>query len=143
MAYTTINSVQELPHNAIIFKHSTTCGTSAKAKMALDELSKQHDIYLLVVQENRELCKEIEVKYGVRHESPQVLVLEKGRVAAVFNHWHIDGESIVKAFEARHSHWCNSYLVVTNHNLYKLFSLPFHCTTVLRHFKRKGFHVLS
>jgi bacillithiol system protein YtxJ len=70
----------------LIFKHSTTCGTSAQAYDEVDDylrgVAGVH-VHLLDVRAARPLAREIAVRFGVRHESPQVLLLVDGRV-----HWH-------------------------------------------------------
>ena len=48
----------------------------------------------MVVQEQRELSNEIAEKLSITHESPQVIVLEKGSVKTVFNHHDIQKEKI-------------------------------------------------
>ena len=94
----------ELEPDQIIFKHSLTCGTSAYAKQFIDELSQTEDVIFLVVQKERELSREIAEKLGIKHESPQLIIVRRGRVAAVFNHWHITKDAVDAVLVAEHSH---------------------------------------
>lgn len=65
----------------IIFKHSHLCPFSGAAKReiaAFLENNEQTFEYELVnVIENRERSDEIEQKYGIPHESPQVIILDE------------------------------------------------------------------
>ena len=67
---------RSLERPVVIFKHSTTCPISAAAYYEMEEF--EGEVVLVEVQRARELSREIEKQTGVRHESPQVLILEKG-----------------------------------------------------------------
>ena len=79
----------------VVFKHSTTCPISAAA---YDEMSRfDGDVALVEVQRNRSLSKDIEQKTGVAHESPQVLVLRKGKVVWEASHWNVKADAVQQA----------------------------------------------
>jgi bacillithiol system protein YtxJ len=64
----------------IYFKHSTRCPISAAAKMEMDSFL-EHDtgkipFELIDIISNRERSNEIEEKYGIEHESPQVILVD-------------------------------------------------------------------
>jgi len=65
----------------MIFKHSTSCSIS---KMALNRTESRWDLndqitpHYLDLLNNRELSNQIAQDYKVNHESPQVLIIEKG-----------------------------------------------------------------
>ena len=60
-------------HPAILFKHSNSCGISS---LALKEMSKlPHPVGLITVQKFRELSDEVERRYALTHETPQVLIV--------------------------------------------------------------------
>jgi len=78
---------QERPQ--LIFKHSATCGTSAMVlRMFSSSVDPQgdHDLYFLTIQANRELSRAVEDTFGVRHESPQLLILDKGEITFHASH---------------------------------------------------------
>ena len=79
----------------VIFKHSLTCPISAAAfdQMELFEGS----VSLIEVQKARELSNEIEARLGVRHESPQVIVLRNGQVVWNASHFKITSDAVAKA----------------------------------------------
>jgi bacillithiol system protein YtxJ len=66
----------------IIFKHSTSCSISAMAKKRLEDgmtqIQTMADIYYLDLLAFRKISNEIEKRFGVIHESPQVIILKNG-----------------------------------------------------------------
>lgn len=84
----------------LIFKHSASCGIS---RMVLDRFGASYDpqwecdLHFLVVQANRELSKAIADKFGVRHESPQLLIIRDGQVG-----FHTSHGAIVDSDLGRH-----------------------------------------
>lgn len=74
----------------LIYKHSTTCGISS---MVLHMFTKGYEfdeerahMYFLDIHRNRELSNNIARKFQVRHESPQLIILNKGQVTAHASH---------------------------------------------------------
>lgn len=82
-------------HPIVIFKHSNTCPTSARAydkmKQALtDEVIPYKRTYLVIVQNSRRVSDYIEEKTGITHESPQVIVIKDGIAVYDASHGTID-----------------------------------------------------
>lgn len=71
----------------VIYKHSFTCGTSIMAKPVVEEIMEEFeddaDFYFVNVKQNRPISNYITKVTGVRHESPQILIVHKGEV-----YWH-------------------------------------------------------
>lgn len=67
-----------------LFKHSNTCDLSAMAKLEMATVDVP--VFELVVQTARPLSNHIEAHFGIRHESPQVILLHLGK--AIFNASH-------------------------------------------------------
>lgn len=67
-----------------LFKHSNTCDLSAMAKQEMATVD--IPVFELVVQTARPLSNHIEAHFGIRHESPQVIILHQGK--AIFNASH-------------------------------------------------------
>lgn len=69
----------------ILYKHSPTCELSQWAARELARLVDEDDvtIHQVDVLQQRPLSRAIETHFGVRHESPQLLIIEDGTVA-----WH-------------------------------------------------------
>lgn len=84
----------ELPQ--VIFKHSSACPISLGAfeslKLAEEAGAVPQDIHMLVVQVSPELSAQIAEESGVQHESPQLLVLNEGKVVFHANHYEITGD---------------------------------------------------
>jgi thioredoxin 1 len=85
----------------VIFKYSRTCGTSAAA---LDELLEhlEHarlDVHyaMVTVQTERELSDLIAQRLGVRHETPQALLIVDGRVAWSASHFRVNADALQAA----------------------------------------------
>ncbi len=74
----------------IVFKHSTACSISSRAYREMEKV--QADVNILVVQSAREISRELATLTGVRHETPQVIVLRDGR--AVWNASHFDVQAV-------------------------------------------------
>jgi bacillithiol system protein YtxJ len=106
---TPIHGLDELDHALgesrhrplVLFKHSYSCGVSAEA---LDELLahlavKRGDArYAMVtVQTHREVSNAIAARLGVRHETPQALVVRDGRVIWSASHFRVNAEALEKA----------------------------------------------
>ncbi len=74
---------------AVLFKHSRTCPVSFMAQAQVKRFAAQHPevpVYTLVVQDDRELSRQVVEWTGIRHESPQVFVLRRGTVVASASH---------------------------------------------------------
>ena len=79
----------------VIFKHSLTCPISAAAYNQMEEFA--GEVSLIEVQRARELSREVEDRLGVRHESPQVIVLRNGQVVWNASHFDITVDAVNQA----------------------------------------------
>jgi bacillithiol system protein YtxJ len=74
----------------VLYKHSTQCGICDGAIEEIQEFLKGHpasaEFYYLDLLAHRDVSNAIAQRLGVKHESPQAIVLEAGKVAAVLNH---------------------------------------------------------
>jgi bacillithiol system protein YtxJ len=86
----------------VILKHSNTCpislGAYERIKEVEDEDLIDQDIHLLIVQNSRELSDKIAEDTDVKHESPQILVMRKGKVVYHASHEEVVGDKLVEAF---------------------------------------------
>lgn len=77
---------------AILFKHSLTCPISAHAYQEMQEFTAAHKdapFYIIKIQDARQVSNTIAERTGVKHESPQVIVLEKGKPVWHASHFDI------------------------------------------------------
>ena len=81
----------------IVFKHSNSCGISARAYTNLTRLSRP--LGIVIVQKARAVSDELEKRTGVAHETPQLLILNKGEVAWTASHGQIKAEAVEAALE--------------------------------------------
>jgi bacillithiol system protein YtxJ len=85
-----VSESAEVP--VIIFKHSTRCAIS---RMALKNFEGEYTIdaekakpYFLDLLEHRDISNEIANRFGVMHQSPQLILIKDGK--AVYNTSHSD-----------------------------------------------------
>lgn len=80
-------------HPILIFKHSATCGVSAQAHEELltlvDDPAWVTEIFLVPVQSSRDVSSEIARRFGLRHESPQILLVQAGVVRWHASHFRV------------------------------------------------------
>ena len=85
---------------SIIFKHSPTCPVSLFAHREVSRFCQTQPgapVYLISVRRQREVARHVSQLTGVRHESPQVVVLRRGDVLAAASHHEITAEWIASA----------------------------------------------
>lgn len=70
----------------IFYKHSSSCGISGGVFQIISDVDAQ--INMVVVQNAPDLSDTIAERTGVRHESPQTIVVKKGK--AVYHASHYD-----------------------------------------------------
>lgn len=74
----------------ILFKHSTSCGLSGmmlrRFEKQWNSVGDQVDFYLLDLIRYRELSNEVAHRFGVPHQSPQLLILDKNGVLKQASH---------------------------------------------------------
>jgi bacillithiol system protein YtxJ len=89
----------------LLFKHSRTCGVSCEA---LDELHAHVEraevragYKLITVQSHRRLSEEAAARLGIRHETPQAILLREGRPVWSASHFRITKrqlDGVLKSF---------------------------------------------
>jgi bacillithiol system protein YtxJ len=87
----------------LLFKHSRTCGVSCEA---LDELHAHVEdsegaasYKLITVQSHRQLSNEAAARLGVRHETPQAILLRHGRPVWTASHFTITKDRLDDVLE--------------------------------------------
>ena len=85
----------------VIFKHSTSCGTSARAKYLLEQdwssLMYHVDFYYLDLFAFRSVSNAVAKEFGVIHHSPQLIVIHKERVIYHTSHHMISIDALNEA----------------------------------------------
>ncbi len=102
MTYEKIVTVEEFEKIAaknsfVIFKASMTCNVSQDAFKEYETFMEKNpniNSCYLYVQEARPLSNDIAQRYGIKHESPQVLYIKDGKVIWNESHWRITEETL-------------------------------------------------
>lgn len=85
----------------LVFKHSYTCGISAEAlDQLIDHLNERKvdaQYKIVTVQTHREISNAISSKLGVRHETPQALLVRGGKVVWSASHFRVTADAVDKA----------------------------------------------
>lgn len=83
----------------IVFKHSNACSISARAYREMEKFEGQ--VNLLEVQSAREISRELANLTGIRHETPQVIVLRDGKAVWNASHFDVTARDVAKALESQ------------------------------------------
>lgn len=73
----------------LLFKLSMTCFSSLSAKKELQALQTELPIHVVIVQMDKQVSKAVEQDLGVKHESPQLLIVKDGKGIWQATHYHI------------------------------------------------------
>jgi bacillithiol system protein YtxJ len=82
-----------------IFKHSTRCSVSRMAlKQFENEFNNSDKVtpYFLDLIEYRAISNEIATRFGVTHQSPQLILIKEGKAIYNVSHSDIDAEELGK-----------------------------------------------
>lgn len=100
-----IEQLTTLSHErpALIFKHSTACPTSSRSyrlyRDYVESAPPDADVLFaeIYVIENRSVSNAVAERFGVRHESPQALLISNGESTWHASHWEITEEAMDEA----------------------------------------------
>jgi bacillithiol system protein YtxJ len=92
-----LNEIMDLSNEkaVLIFKHSTSCSIS---RFALKQFENEFDLegkitpYFLDLLNRRDISNEIAVRFGVEHQSPQILLIKNGKTIYATSHSDIDAK---------------------------------------------------
>ena len=101
---TTLHQLEEIEDKSatvpvVIFKHSTRCSIS---RMALKNFERESgddfpaERYYLDLLSHRAISNAIAERFGVMHQSPQILLISGGRCAYDASHSQIDAQDTTK-----------------------------------------------
>jgi bacillithiol system protein YtxJ len=81
----------------IVFKHSNACSISSRAYREMEKLD---GVNILEVQSAREISRELANLTGIRHETPQVIVLRDGKAVWNASHFDVTAADVMKAVQS-------------------------------------------
>ena len=76
----------------VLLKHSMTCGISSGVYREVENVA--GDVNVVVIQTHRHVSNEIAARTGLRHESPQAIVLRDGIPVYHASHYDIEAGHI-------------------------------------------------
>ena len=76
----------------LLFKHSNSCGISAGVFREVSMVDSE--INIVVVQTDRHISNEIARRMGIKHESPQAIVMKDGEAVYHASHYDITADDI-------------------------------------------------
>ncbi|MDQ6665140.1 MAG: bacillithiol system redox-active protein YtxJ [Acidobacteriota bacterium] len=79
----------------ILFKHSNACPVSWAAYSEVRRFQRarpEMPVHLVSVRQERELARYIVERTGIRHESPQIIVVRRGAVVGTGSHGEITSD---------------------------------------------------
>ena len=82
----------------VIFKHSNSCGISSAAYSEMEKL--ENPVNLLEVQSAREFLRQLADLTGIRHETPQVIVLKDGKAVWNASHFDVKASAVSQALQS-------------------------------------------
>lgn len=86
----------------VLFKHSPLCGTSSRARKQVAAFAEQHTaipVFVVDVVEERNVSRYISERLGIRHQSPQVIVMRDGRAIWNASHFRVTTRAITREVE--------------------------------------------
>jgi len=87
----------------LFLKHSTTCPISADAfkeyQAFLESAGEALGVYIVKVIESRDISNQIAEETGVKHESPQIFLIQNKEVLWHTSHSDITADSISQALQ--------------------------------------------
>lgn len=97
-----MDSPMSLPSHAyfLVYKHSPWCGLSARARREVERFRRERaDVPVVEVDviHERALSDDLEARLGVRHESPQVILVVGGRPRWHASHGRVTADAIASA----------------------------------------------
>ena len=102
-----INTTEELDNlfqksfdePVMLFKHSLTCPISAGVYREVSQTDA--DINIVVMQNARNISNQIAERTGIRHESPQAIVLKDGKAVYHASHYDITADEISEKLKVK------------------------------------------
>jgi bacillithiol system protein YtxJ len=79
----------------ILFKHDTMCPISAAAFRELSQMG--GDVALIDVERHKDVAQELAARTGIAHESPQVIVWNRGRARWSASLYDITHDAVARA----------------------------------------------
>lgn len=84
----------------VLYKHSATCPLSTRARRAVQPIAEGAvPTYEVVVQQARPVSQQISTELGIRHETPQVLIVHHGTPVFETSHGAVTTAAVHEALQ--------------------------------------------
>ena len=87
---------------AVLYKHSTRCGVSSGSLIEMRQFAERHPdvpVYIIDVVADRDIARRSADATGVRHESPQVILLVAGHAVWNTSHFSVSCPRLERAID--------------------------------------------
>ena len=114
MTPTTLDPVRDIAHlealiasssdrPLLLFKHSRSCGTSHEAidelHAHLAEAPRDATYAIVTVQGQRDLSDAIALRFHLRHETPQAILVRDGQMVWSASHFRVTADAVARAID--------------------------------------------
>lgn len=93
-------------NKGVVLKHSTQCPISSRAHEHLQTVLDNHEqvtaIRVLVI-EQRDVSQALAAEYDIVHQSPQIRIVDDGKITEVLNHMAINKKAIEQSLNLANS----------------------------------------
>ena len=81
----------------VVFKFSSSCNSSSSLRERFETMMAKYPliIYLVTARSEPVLSRKIAEHFQIKHESPQIVVIEKGKVVYSADHDNIDIKAVL------------------------------------------------
>ncbi len=92
-----VDQLMEQSHTApvLVFKHDPFCAISAAAHRQLEQLAQ--DVPTIDVAHNNDVAQDFAARTGVKHASPQAILLRNGQAVWSASHFAITADAVIAA----------------------------------------------
>lgn len=96
------NGIVEQSSNepVLIVKHSTTCPISTAGYREFQNFETEVPKYCVIVQTSKDVSRKIAEDTGVKHESPQAILIKNGKAVWYASHYNIQQSALKNAVHA-------------------------------------------
>src|SRR6185436_5998933 len=95
---------RSLNEPVLLFKHSTQCSRSAGVIEDFEAFAEGNPTVpcgLILVIEDRDVSDAVEDRFGIRHESPQAILIVNEKPAWHASHWRVTEDALEAAIAAQ------------------------------------------
>ena len=92
-----VESALDADTTTILFKHSPICGTSSRALRQVKAFARDNPqvrVHIVDVVNDRTISRYVAERLGIRHQSPQAIVIRDGRPSWNGSHFRVSARAL-------------------------------------------------